>query len=47
VDAAGVGRTRIERARRRLPATVFGKITVVRIAYRAYSLRVSSRSEGS
>nr|WP_200309443.1 ISKra4 family transposase [Streptomyces adelaidensis] len=34
VDAAGVGRSRIERGRRRRLATVFGKVTVVRIAYR-------------
>ncbi|KEG37969.1 hypothetical protein [Streptomyces griseorubens] len=33
VDAAGVERTRIERGRRR-PATVFGKVTVTRIARR-------------
>jgi hypothetical protein len=32
VDAAGVERTRIERGRRRRPATVFGKVTVTRIA---------------
>ncbi|WST82428.1 hypothetical protein OG762_50425 (plasmid) [Streptomyces sp. NBC_01136] len=34
VDTAGVGRSRIERGRRRMLATVFGKVTVVRIAYR-------------
>jgi hypothetical protein len=34
VDAAGVARTRIERGRRRTLATVFGKVTVTRIAYR-------------
>ncbi|MFD0502106.1 ISKra4 family transposase [Streptomyces chiangmaiensis] len=34
VDAAGVGRSRIERGRHRMLATVFGKVTVVRIAYR-------------
>ncbi|MDX3640901.1 hypothetical protein [Streptomyces sp. MB09-02B] len=34
VDAAGVERTRIERGRRRRLATVFGKVTVTRIAYR-------------
>lgn len=34
VDAAGVGRSRIERGRCRMLATVFGKVTVVRIAYR-------------
>ncbi|WP_435851555.1 ISKra4 family transposase [Streptomyces mirabilis] len=34
VDAAGVGRSRIERDRHRMLATVFGKVTVVRIAYR-------------
>jgi hypothetical protein len=35
VDAAGVERTRIERGRRRILATVFGKVTATRIAYRA------------
>ncbi|MGW3660887.1 ISKra4 family transposase [Streptomyces sp. NPDC005151] len=35
VDAAGVERTRIERGRRRILATVFGKVTTTRIAYRA------------
>ncbi len=34
VDSAGVGRSRIERGRRRRLATVFGKVTVARIAYR-------------
>ena len=34
VDAAGAPRTRIERGRRRMLATVFGKVTVTRIAYR-------------
>ncbi|MEU6323238.1 ISKra4 family transposase [Streptomyces sp. NPDC047009] len=34
VDTAGVGRSRIERDRNRMLATVFGKVTVVRIAYR-------------
>ncbi|WUH42538.1 hypothetical protein OHA71_47265 [Streptomyces sp. NBC_00444] len=34
MDSAGVGRSRIERGRRRILATVFGKVTVVRIAYR-------------
>ncbi|MGX1678618.1 hypothetical protein ACWIFK_10755 [Streptomyces althioticus] len=34
VDAAGVERTRIERGRRRRPATVFEKVTVTRIACR-------------
>ncbi|MFB7601174.1 ISKra4 family transposase [Streptomyces sp. NPDC056160] len=34
VDAAGVERSRIERGRRRTLATVFGKVTVTRIAYR-------------
>ncbi|WP_407918485.1 ISKra4 family transposase [Kitasatospora sp. NE20-6] len=35
VDAAGVGRTRIERGRARILATVFGKVTATRIAYRS------------
>ncbi|MFJ4429082.1 ISKra4 family transposase [Streptomyces bobili] len=35
IDAAGVERTRIERGRRRILATVFGKVTATRIAYRA------------
>ena len=35
VDAAGVERTRIERGRARILATVFGKVTATRIAYRA------------
>jgi hypothetical protein len=35
VDAAGVERTRIERGRCRILATVFGKVTATRIAYRA------------
>jgi hypothetical protein len=35
VDAAGVERTRIERGRSRILATVFGKVTATRIAYRA------------
>jgi hypothetical protein len=35
VDATGVERTRIERGRRRILATVFGKVTATRIAYRA------------
>lgn len=35
VDASGVERTRIERGRRRILATVFGKVTATRIAYRA------------
>jgi hypothetical protein len=35
VDAAGVERTRIERGRTRILATVFGKVTATRIAYRA------------
>ncbi|WP_329133545.1 hypothetical protein OG552_16245 [Streptomyces sp. NBC_01476] len=34
-DAAGVERTRIERGRTRILATVFGKVTATRIAYRA------------
>ncbi|MEU0374406.1 hypothetical protein ABZ070_29970 [Streptomyces sp. NPDC006283] len=34
MDAVGVERTRIERGRRRMLATVFGKVTVPRIAYR-------------
>jgi hypothetical protein len=34
VDATGVERTRIERGRSRTLATVFGKVTVTRIAYR-------------
>lgn len=34
VDASGRERTRIERGRRRLLSTVFGKVTVSRIAYR-------------
>ncbi|MFC5959936.1 ISKra4 family transposase, partial [Streptomyces pratens] len=34
VDATGVERTRIERGRSRILATVFGKVTVTRIAYR-------------
>jgi hypothetical protein len=34
VDADGVERTRIERGRKRVLATVFGKVTVTRIAYR-------------
>ncbi|WSY90074.1 ISKra4 family transposase [Streptomyces sp. NBC_00873] len=34
VDVAGVGRSRIERGRHRTLATVFGKVTVARIAYR-------------
>jgi len=34
VDTADVERTRIERGRKRLLATVFGKVTVTRIAYR-------------
>ncbi|WP_407697892.1 ISKra4 family transposase [Streptomyces kaniharaensis] len=34
VDASGVERTRIERGRSRILATVFGKVTVTRIAYR-------------
>jgi hypothetical protein len=34
VDAKGVERTRIERGRRRKLSTVFGKVTVGRIAYR-------------
>jgi hypothetical protein len=34
VDADGVERTRIERGRRRVLATVFGKVTATRIAYR-------------
>ncbi|MFF4754921.1 hypothetical protein ACWD5R_43885 [Streptomyces sp. NPDC002514] len=34
VDAAGVLRSRIERGRNRMLATVFGRVTVVRIAYR-------------
>ncbi|WP_436846894.1 ISKra4 family transposase [Streptomyces atratus] len=34
VDAAGVERTRIERGRTRILATVFGKVTATRIAYR-------------
>jgi hypothetical protein len=34
VDADGVQRTRIERGRRRILATVFGKVTATRIAYR-------------
>ena len=34
VDAAGVGRSRIERGRHRMLATVFGKVIVARIAYR-------------
>ncbi|WP_435835085.1 ISKra4 family transposase [Streptomyces antibioticus] len=34
VDVAGVERTRIERGRHRTLATVFGKVTVTRIAYR-------------
>ncbi|MGW2512329.1 hypothetical protein ACWC0A_23645 [Streptomyces scopuliridis] len=33
-DAAGVERTRIERGRTRILATVFGKVAVTRIAYR-------------
>lgn len=33
VDAEGAERTRIERGRRRKLATVFGKVTVGRIAY--------------
>jgi hypothetical protein len=35
VDAGGVERTRIERGRARILATVFGKVTATRIAYRA------------
>ncbi|WP_406378556.1 ISKra4 family transposase [Streptomyces sp. NBC_01618] len=35
VDETGVERTRIERGRRRILATVFGKVTATRIAYRA------------
>ncbi|WP_374106736.1 ISKra4 family transposase [Kitasatospora aureofaciens] len=35
VDAAGVERTRIERGRTRILATVFGKVAATRIAYRA------------
>jgi hypothetical protein len=38
VDAAGVERTRIERGRSRILATVFGKVTVTRIAYRGNSV---------
>ncbi|WP_079190230.1 ISKra4 family transposase [Actinacidiphila paucisporea] len=34
VDAAGAPRTRIERGRSRTLATVFGKVTVTRLAYR-------------
>lgn len=34
VDSAGVGRSRIERGRHRMLATVFGKVIVTRIAYR-------------
>ncbi|MED7829019.1 hypothetical protein VXC91_46205, partial [Streptomyces chiangmaiensis] len=34
VDATGVERSRIERNRHRTLATVFGKVTVTRIAYR-------------
>lgn len=32
VGAAGAERSRIERGRHRMPATVFGRVTVVRIA---------------
>jgi hypothetical protein len=35
VDATGVERTRIERGRSRILATVFGKVTTTRIVYRA------------
>lgn len=35
VDAAGAERTRIEQGRARILATVFGKVTATRIAYRA------------
>jgi hypothetical protein len=38
VDAAGAERTRIEQGRSRILATVFGKVTVTRIAYRGTSV---------
>ncbi|SCD56155.1 hypothetical protein GA0115237_1030114 [Streptomyces sp. ScaeMP-6W] len=43
VDAAGVGRSRIEWGRHRTLATVFGKVTVVRIAYRGTAWRTCTR----